>query len=627
MEEEKILNVTQLGVVDKLQNEDVILLIRNTDNGKQCFQIKGFDFRGESAYEAALSQGFEGTYQDWVQQIKEVTEYDTKTLLSFKGIAFNDANKALTSGIYPNVTANIPITGETFTIQTLRTTTAVYNQYVSTQIAIGVTGAAIGKVYIRKNTQKSGGTTYGDWIDLTADTDITDTIYKYVAQQVTDGAWIPVKAGRDENGAIVDGAVAEGVETSASKEGAHAEGSKTVAKGAYSHAEGTSTKTSGQGAHAEGWISHAKGIWAHAEGYRTLAEGSYSHAEGYEVRALGHITHAEGIYNYYDSTDFIRILGVGSSDSDRINAEVVYIKRGDASLPDTSDPKNGYKYLLGIGGYTGKNITEGMKSIQEVISDLLSRIAILEAKTKPKTQYIIGKAIPIGKLNGGARLNAYAMRFGHFRFKLSNVPQIRFLISNNASSIKAIEELLKDVTWHLFINDIEVEILYAHLVYRGQVLQLYASLDGERDWNTFYQLDETQSSVDVSSDMYIYLKTPSAQDLTNAKGTSKTLYYHNGERIWEPNIQLPHIIFKGDILANYFNTCNLQLQKLLTRQRRSKKSGLVDTNISKFGYRGQRAYCRFTQFGIYRYRFVKDGKKTQWRTISILESKKYFFIK
>lgn len=166
MEEEKILNVTQLGVVDKLQNEDVILLIRNTDNGKQCFQIKGFDFRGESAYEAALSQGFEGTYSEWVQQIKEVTEYDTKTLLSFNGIAANDANSALRSGIYPSVTTNVPMNGETFTIQTLRTTTAVYNQYVSTQIAIGVTGAAIGKVYIRKNTQKSGGTTYGDWIDL-----------------------------------------------------------------------------------------------------------------------------------------------------------------------------------------------------------------------------------------------------------------------------------------------------------------------------------------------------------------------------------------------------------------------------------------------------------------------------
>ena len=49
MEEEKVLNVTQLQVVDKLQNEDVILLIRDTGNGKQCFQIRGFDFRGESA--------------------------------------------------------------------------------------------------------------------------------------------------------------------------------------------------------------------------------------------------------------------------------------------------------------------------------------------------------------------------------------------------------------------------------------------------------------------------------------------------------------------------------------------------------------------------------------------------
>lgn len=166
MEEEKILNVTQLGVVDKLQDKDVILLIRDTGNGKQCFQIKGFDFRGESAYEAAQSQGFEGTYQDWLQHVKEIIEYDTKSLLSFNGIAANDANSALRSGIYPFVTKNVPINGETFTIQTLRSTTAVYNQYVSTQIAIGETGAAVGKVYIRKNTQKSGKTTYGDWIDL-----------------------------------------------------------------------------------------------------------------------------------------------------------------------------------------------------------------------------------------------------------------------------------------------------------------------------------------------------------------------------------------------------------------------------------------------------------------------------
>ena len=76
------------------------------------------------------------------------------------------------------------------------------------------------------------------------------------------------------------------------------------------------------------------------------------------------------------------MLGVGNSDDNRVNAEVVYVKRGKNGIPVSSDPKNGCKYILGIGGYTGKAITEGMKSIQEVISDLESRIAILEAKVK-----------------------------------------------------------------------------------------------------------------------------------------------------------------------------------------------------------------------------------------------------
>lgn len=85
MDEEKILNVTQLQVVDKLKNEDVILLIRDTGNGKQCFQIKGFDFRGESAYEAALSQGFEGTYADWQAEIGKTIQVSA---------AIDAANKA-----------------------------------------------------------------------------------------------------------------------------------------------------------------------------------------------------------------------------------------------------------------------------------------------------------------------------------------------------------------------------------------------------------------------------------------------------------------------------------------------------------------------------------------------------
>lgn len=420
MEEEKILNVTQLGVVDKLQNEDVILLIRNTDNGKQCFQIKGFDFRGESAYEAALSQGFEGTYQDWVQQIKEVTEYDTKSLLSFNGIAANDANSALRSGIYPFVTKNVPINGETFTIQTLRTTTAVYNQYVSTQIALGVTGAAIGKVYIRKNTQKSGKTTYEDWIKISNETSITK-------------------------------------------------------------------------------------------------------------------------------------------------------------------------------------------------------------KLKPKTQYIIGKAIPIGKLNGGARLNAYAVTSKIFRFKLSRVPQLRGIILSETSELplyKRIQNALEGVTWHLFIDDREEKIKGVSVVYDGVVLQIEVTYDKY----SFYQLDESKSSVDLSSDMYIYLRTE-YRNMSDAKFTSKTLSYRAGKRIWEPNFGLPYITEFGFEIFACGGTNIIQLQKLLTRQRRSKKSGFVGQSISKFGYRGQRRETCVRRGGIYRYRVVRNGKKTQWRTISILKRGYHWIIK
>lgn len=101
MEEEKILNVTQLEVVDKLQNKDVILLIRDTGNGKQCYQIRGFNFRGESAYEAALSQGFEGTYADWQAEIGKTIQVSAAVDAANKATlaantAADAANKATT---------------------------------------------------------------------------------------------------------------------------------------------------------------------------------------------------------------------------------------------------------------------------------------------------------------------------------------------------------------------------------------------------------------------------------------------------------------------------------------------------------------------------------------------------
>lgn len=308
MEEEKILNVTQLQVVDKIQAEDVILLIRDTGNGKQCFQIKGSDFRGESAYEAALKQGFVGTYQDWTQHIKEITKY----------------------------------------------------------------------------------------------------------------------------------------------------------------------------------------------------------------------------------------------------------------------------------------------------------------KPKPKIQYIIGKAMPIGKLDGGARLNAYFVSYGNFRFKLSNVPQLgQFIRTGDPNKV---DELLEGVTWHVFIDDREVYTDLGITVYNGGVMYIYIKNHGG-----FYKLDESKSSVDLSSDMYIYLITVPLFGIQNC--TSKTLFYHKDRRIWKPAFELPYIYIDGhnDNWLKNSHSGYIQIQRLHTVQTRSRLSGL-DESFSVRRYRGKLGGHYINYYGIYRYRLVKNGKKTQWRTISIMNN-------
>ena len=320
MEEEKILNVTQLQVVDKIQAEDVILLIRDTGNGKQCFQIKGFDFRGESAYEAALKQGFVGTYQDWTQHIKEITKY----------------------------------------------------------------------------------------------------------------------------------------------------------------------------------------------------------------------------------------------------------------------------------------------------------------KPKPKTQYIIGKSIPIGKLDGGTRLNAYIVTSNIFRFKLTNVPQLEYILSDGDTygpAYERVDDALADVTWHLFVNDMEIPITNRSTTCYGRVLQLEIFLR-HFDAAGFYQLDESKSSVDLSSDMYIYLrKVLNLENDLTFKGTSKTLYYNNGRRIWEPTTSNPYI--SDDVL---YSSHRIELQRLYTRQRRSKRSGEKITFSTRM-YRGRYGDKSIGKFGVYRYRLLNAGKKTQWRTINIMKTDKGYLIK
>ena len=174
---------------------------------------------------------------------------------------------------------------------------------------------------------------------------------------------------------------AEGWSTTASDENSHAEGYNTIASGNGSHAEGYNTTASGNGSHAEGWSTTASGTYSHAEGYDTTASGNDSHAEGYRTTASGFFSHAEGTCNVED-THAIHSVGIGT-DSISKNAEYIYVGLDKYNGIDYSNPKNGYKYLIGVGGYDGISTdTSTYKSVQEVIADLTARIEQLETKIK-----------------------------------------------------------------------------------------------------------------------------------------------------------------------------------------------------------------------------------------------------
>ena len=176
---------------------------------------------------------------------------------------------------------------------------------------------------------------------------------------------------------------AEGEECTASGHGSHAEGNKTKASYNYSHAEGIMTTANGFGSHAEGINTKAMYSSDHTEGQNTTASGGGSHAEGINTKATGRASHAQGCFNY-DNEVFIDMVGIGDSRTNK-NASVIYVGRHSYGDIDISDPKNGYQYLLDVGDYKGEMVTEGMKSVQEVIADLTSRIEALEAKLADTT--------------------------------------------------------------------------------------------------------------------------------------------------------------------------------------------------------------------------------------------------
>ena len=174
-----------------------------------------------------------------------------------------------------------------------------------------------------------------------------------IKKAVSEGTWLPVRKGDGTDSIVM--------------------GRGTSAGGDYSQAEGKGTR-------AEGYCSHAQGM-------NTTASGGYSHAEGYSTTASGVTSHAQGFSNY-DDPSFIDMIGIGD-DSVKKNASVIYVQRNPVGNPDISAPKSGYQYLLGVGGYQGRNIAEGMKSVQEVIADLEKGVAATETMTVEEIREIM----------------------------------------------------------------------------------------------------------------------------------------------------------------------------------------------------------------------------------------------
>lgn len=128
----------------------------------------------------------------------------------------------------------------------------------------------------------------------------------------------------------------------------------------------------GENAFAANYSCNPTGVCSHAEGGNTDAIGAYSHAEGGGTQAAGVYSHAQGSYNIRN-INAIHSIGIGTPQI-RKNSEFVYFK-------EDVDPKNGYKYLIGIGGYDGISTDNSTyKSVQEVIADLTARIEQLETK-------------------------------------------------------------------------------------------------------------------------------------------------------------------------------------------------------------------------------------------------------
>lgn len=267
----------------------------------------------------------------------------------------------------------------------------------------------------------------------------------------------------------------------------------------------------------------------------------------------------------------------------------------------------------------GRKNVSGHDRWQLSNSSIQGLLYAMKKKARLKNQYIIGKAIPIVDSNGGAYFNCYAVR-GMLQLKLTRLGGYAYRIEweHPKKYLEKSEELLKDVTWHIFADDNEVVTCKlgekgVHTSMCGAYLRICnVGLDG------FYSLDEYRSSFTLAPDMYIYLEFR-GEIFDNFKGTSDTLCFHEGVKVWTPKGNIaPFIDYQ-----NYFCvplSGKVKLQKLLTNRHGSMETNQDErTTFYKISYRGNCAQKQLSQYGVYRYRIIDGHNKTQWYTVNIMK--------
>ena len=333
------------------------------------------------------------------------------------------------------------------------------------------------------------------------------------------------------------GSHAEGFKAHAKKAYSHAEGNTTIASGSSSHAEGIKSEASGEGAHAEGSASYASGIFSHAEGNGTQAQGLSSHAEGFYTKAIGGYSHAEGSYTEavvdnahaqgrYNiaSKLYLHSIGIGT-ETQRKNSEYVYF-----NPYVESDIKNGYKYLIGIGGYDGiNNDVTTYKSLQEVISDVDSTL-------KVKADLVDGK-IPLEQLG--------------------NLDMVLFEVVKELPTTN-----IKKHIYLMKVSELEsgAKNLYAEYIYTGDITATYDASKWEKlgvkqtetDLSDYYTKEETDSQIQAVKNKFplsISSFTVTPQTIPVGEGTTNVTYK------WSYNNEDVHAVVKqtmnnNSILAN-----------------------------------------------------------------------------